>query len=256
MTVGIFDSGSGGLTVVRAFDRLMPDADIVYFGDTGRVPYGTRSEAQLRRFAGEDFELLKALGADRAVVACGTISTLLCRKGYPKMPLEYSAVIEGAAKKAASVSKTGRIAVLGTESTVRNRGFESSILRIRPDASVIFAKCQEFVTLCEEGRTSEDDPEVAECAERLLAPIRGKCDTVILGCTHFPLLRGAISRVLPGQELIDCSYEAVADSLELIRPGSGTRKFYVSGSAHAFRKNAGTFLGYSPEVGFARAGEI
>ena len=244
--VGVFDSGLGGLTVLRAFDELCPSADLVYFGDTARVPYGTRENSELRIFASQNVELLKRHGANGVIAACGTVSSLLTSEEFSSFGIPFSGVVSAAATAAAKRTVTGRIGVLGTAATVRNRGFKKDILAIRPDAEISYMACTDFVPLAERGIFNADDPELSDAVDRYLKPLmENEPDVIILGCTHYPLLSDAIRRVTGSTCLIDVSRETVKafcrqNSVE----GSGTREYYVSGDPEFFKRTAEKLLGH------------
>ena len=248
MTIGIFDSGVGGLSMVRAVDQLAPDADIIYFGDTARIPYGTKTTEQLEKICSDNFSVMNSLGADRLFVACGTMSSLLYNKGYPDMGIPYTTVIEATAAKAASSTRSGSVAVLGTEATVRNRGFEKELFSFDPGLRIRYFPCQDFVMLCESGRMSPDDPEVRLAVDRYLSDMPEDTDTAILGCTHFPFLADAIRNKLGEISLINCSYEAVLANIGLFSPGSGRRDFFVSGDPAPFNEIKNRLLGYESDT--------
>jgi glutamate racemase len=193
--IGVFDSGVGGLTVLRALVAGLPDEDFVYLGDTARLPYGTKSPTTVARYSVRAAEALVAHGVKALVVACNTASSTALpalRERFPTLPV--IGVIEPGARAACDASLSGRIAVLATEGTVQGGAYERAIHALRPDAHVTQIACQVFVALAEEG-WSEGEA-VDAVAERYLAHLDARVDTVVLGCTHFPLLAGAIARQL------------------------------------------------------------
>ncbi len=224
--VGIFDSGLGGLTVARAVARRLPDERIVYLGDTARVPWGTKSAETVTRYAIECAEFLITRDVKTILVACNTASSLamdplrarLAPSGIPVL-----GVIEPGAVEACRVTRRGRIGVIGTASTIRSGAYARAIGQIRPDYSVLGAPCPLFVPLTEEGWTEARDPVTRAVAVRYLEPLlREEIDTLILGCTHYPLLeeviRAAIRQVRRDGEdadvhLVDSS-RAVAHDLQ------------------------------------------
>lgn len=242
--VGIFDSGFGGLTALMAFEEFCPSADIIYFADTARVPYGTREDAELRRFARQNTELLRRRGAAGVIAACGTISSLLTPAECSAFKLPFSGIADAAAALAAEMTATGRIGVLGTDATVRNRGFLRGILALRPDAQVSYMACPKFVPLAEAGVFDPDDPRLAAAAREYVGGLmESRPDVIILGCTHYPLLTSAIARESGGVPLINAAREAVRAYCGA-RPiaGSGRREYIVSGDTEAFRATAGVLL--------------
>ena len=248
MAIGIFDSGVGGLSMVRAVDSISPSADLIYLGDTARVPYGLKTTEELEAITEDNFGFMKKADVDHVFIACGTISSLLCNKGYPDMGIPYTTVLTATAKAAAEATKTGSVTVLGTVATCRNRGFQKDLLGIAPDLLITHVPCQDFVTLCEAGITSPQDPQVMECVERSLALVPEDSDTVILGCTHFPFLEEAIAAVLPGRKLINCSYETAYANRDLFKAGSGKRSFFATGDPDQFSRNISKLLGYQKET--------
>jgi len=214
--IGVFDSGLGGLTVLRALASRLPGERLVYLGDTARVPYGTKSAATVQRYASQCADFLLERGIKALVVACNTASatameTLRERIGPAGVPV--MGVIEPGAVEACRVSRQGRVAVIGTASTIRSGAYERAIAQIKPDFRVTGLACPLFVPLAEEGWTGSDDTVAHDIAARYLAPLADDgTDTVILGCTHYPLLKGVIGRVLDGITLVD-SAEAVARDL-------------------------------------------
>ncbi len=214
--IGVFDSGIGGLTVAAALRELLPAERIFYIGDTARVPYGGKSRRTIERYSVEIGGLLLAEGAKMIVVACNTASAL----GVPKMQTLFRAPVLGVivpgAAAAASVSKTGRIGVIGTRATISSRAYEQAIHVVRPEAQVFAVACPLLVPLIEEGLF--EDPITDQVLERYLEPLLAEgIDTLVLGCTHYPLLREAIGRAAgEGVALVDSAQNcalAVRDAL-------------------------------------------
>ena len=203
LPIGVFDSGVGGLTVLRALRAELPAESFIYLGDTARLPYGTKSEHTVARYALQAADELVERGIKCLVVACNTASAAGLPALQQRFPeLSVVGVIEPGARAACAASNSGRIAVLATESTVRGGAYTQAITRFRPDARVTAIACAIFVALAEEGWT--DGPVVAAAAERYLAPLRAAGaagpDALVLGCTHFPVLAGAIAAAV-GPEL-------------------------------------------------------
>ncbi len=248
--IGIFDSGAGGLTAVRSLRALLPAEDLVFLADTARVPYGGRNRAELREIAASDLRFLASRGVKAVLAACGTVSSNCPEvvSGFAGGP--SCGVVAEAARLAARVS-SGRIGVLATEATARTGAFEREILRLRPGAEVTVRGTAELVPLVEAGRTGPDDPEAAAAVGRALAMFEGLgIDTLVLGCTHFPLLAGVFSAQAPGLRLIDSGRAGAEAIARLVsRAGiandpahAGRAEFFVSGGAEAFRRTAGIFL--------------
>lgn len=251
--LGVFDSGVGGLTVLRALVAELPHEDFIYLGDTARLPYGTKSPATVARYSVRAAEALIERGIKALVVACNTASAnalpaLAAR--FPDLPV--IGVIEPGARAASDASASGRIAVLATEGTVKGGAYERAILAVRPDAHVTQVACQVFVALAEEG-WSEGEA-VAAVTERYLAHLDARIDTVVLGCTHFPLLEGAISRQLGAARRVVDSAATTARAASRIlaerglaaaatRPGRLT--LMATDSPERFARVGARFLGAS-----------
>ena len=262
--VGVFDSGLGGLSAVREIRALLPHESLVYFGDTGRVPYGTRSRETIRRYAAQDIRfLLSHADCKAVVVACGTVSANALDALRTDNDVPIIGVIDPAVDAAVRATKNGRIGVIATPSTISSGAYERALHAKNPDLSVTGCACALFVPLVENGFVDPDDPIPLLTAERYLAPIKDcGADTLILGCTHYPLLSAVISRVLPGVTLIDTGREA-AHSLSALLSENGlladtedapVSRFYVSDEPHNFARAAQRFLGLAeheplPEVG-------
>jgi glutamate racemase len=201
--IGVFDSGVGGLTVLRELIAELPHEDFLYLGDTARLPYGTKSAETVARYSVRAAEALVARDIKALVVACNTASATslpALRERFPSLPV--IGVIEPGARAACEASSSGRIAVLATEGTVQGGAYRRAIEALKPDAHVTQIACQIFVALAEEGWSSGSA--VDAITERYLAHLDARVDTVVLGCTHFPLLADAISRQLgPGRRVVD-----------------------------------------------------
>lgn len=250
--IGVFDSGLGGLTVVRELIERNPCEDIVYFGDTGRVPYGTRSRETIRKYAAEDERFLLKHNVKLIIAACGTVSSVAADSG-DSLPVPFFEMVTHAAKAAVRATKNRKIGIIGTAATVSSGSHKKEILKLLPDAQVTAASCPLFVPLVESGWYHEDDIVVLETVKRYLAPIISEgCDTLILGCTHYPVLEGAIRRVTEGKlTLINPGIavsEAVSDfininGLENNSKSIGLHNFYVSDKPDSFKAQASILLG-------------
>ena len=264
LPIGIFDSGVGGLTVYRALHDRLPNEHFVYLGDTARVPYGTKSLATVERYAIENSEFLASLGIKLLVVACNTASALALPKIRERIGLDVVGVIGPGGRKAVAetASEEGpRIAVIATEATVSSNAYVEAIRRAYEAATVFQTACPLFVPLAEEGWTTE--PETFSIAEKYLKPVRDFAPhSLVLGCTHYPILRDVIQRVVgENVKLID-SGEATADEVQRLLESKGlasTRAvvgeralcddldhFYVTDAAERFAKVAERFLGTTP----------
>ncbi|MEO8504240.1 MAG: glutamate racemase [Acidobacteriota bacterium] len=214
--IGVFDSGVGGLTVVDELRRQLPNESILYLGDTARLPYGTKSQATVTEYTRRNLAFLRERNVKAMVVACNTASAL----ALPYLVAEEPTwgVIEPGAVRAAATSR-GRVGVIATEATVLSNAYGAALERLRPDLEVWSEACALFVPLVEEGW--QDDPVAELVAERYLAPLRvHRVDTVVLGCTHYPLLLPVLKRVL-------------GDEVELVDSGAAVAGFVATGLATA-----------------------
>lgn len=251
--IGVFDSGLGGLTVVRELNKVLPKENIIYFGDTGRVPYGTRSTRTIQKYAQQDIRFLTNMDVKMVIAACGTVSSV-ATDIVESLELPSTGVVMPAARAAALQTKNGKIGVIGTSATIESRAFEKEIALINPKAEVYGQACPLFVQLVENGWIAPDDEVTTLVAERYLAPLIAQgVDTLILGCTHFPILAPVIAKVM-GREvtLIDTGREAAHHALELLLRedllntdvgAAGKTQFFVSDKVQGFSRLAGIFLG-------------
>lgn len=250
--IGVFDSGVGGLTVVKSLRSRLPREQVVYLGDTARIPYGTRSPATVERYALQNVRFLEATSIKLVVVACNTASALALPRLKSLSPsLPTLGVIQPGAKQAVRATRSGRIGVVGTEATVASGAYEAAIRGFNPAAEVLSRACPLFVSLAEEGWTNHAEA-TRLIAETYLEPfLEAGVDTLVLGCTHYPIMRSVIAGVLgPGVTLID-SGEAVADEVavllaeqDLLRTSQEPpeSRFYVTDAAERFRRVAERFL--------------
>ena len=247
--VGVFDSGLGGLTAVSEIMRLLPDEDIVYFGDTARVPYGTRSEETIIRYAKEDVDFLRSFDIKAILMACGTVSSVALPKIKDDYDIPLFGVVKPAAGAAAAATKNGKIGIIGTSATVKSRSYEREILKISPDAEILAKACPLFVPLVENGRTSPDDIVVMTVVSEYLSEFKKKgIDTLIMGCTHYPILEAALSRFMGDDvTLINPGLEAARllkqDNNIKKNENGGNYKFFVSDDAEGFGELGSLFLG-------------
>jgi glutamate racemase len=249
--VGIFDSGVGGLTVLRELTKVIPQEDTIYFGDTARVPYGTKSPETVTRYAHEITSFLVRRDIKLLVVACNTASAVALPSLKRHFPIPVVGVIEPGARRAVEVSKSGRIGVIGTAGTIRSSAYTRAIKRLSPEAEVLTRACPLFVPLAEEGWV---DNQVARLtAQSYLQELKDAgIDTLVLGCTHYPLLKPIIAEVMgPGVTLVDSAAETaltVAGILaqkKMLRPASetGNHHYYVSDIPAGFIRVGNRFLG-------------
>lgn len=251
--IGIFDSGLGGLTALREAAKLLPSRDIVYFGDTGRVPYGTRSAETITRYALQDMRFLCGQGADIVLAACGTVSSTALDAIRGSFALPVIGVVEGAAQAAVTATKNGKIGVIATGATIASGAFSQAIGAIDRAVEVTAVACPLLVPLVENGYIADDNPVTALVLADYLAPIRmAGADTLILGCTHFPILAGAIARALPDVILINSGAEAARLLAARVSPTqsgeTGQIRYYVSDSIPGFARLASIFLGAPVEA--------
>ena len=263
LPIGIFDSGVGGLTVYRALHEHLPSERFVYLGDTARVPYGTKSLATVERYAVENAQFLAARGIKLLVVACNTASALALPAIRQALNIDVVGVIGPGARAAVANAKGKRIGVVATESTVHSGAYTKAIEKADPQAVVIERACPLFVPLAEEGWANDDV--ARSVAETYLKDLRSGIDTLVLGCTHYPILKSVIQETVGEQvDLID-SGEATAAEVKplleakgLARSGSESSAherqlcddldhFYVTDAAERFARVAERFLGSKPE---------
>ena len=254
LPIGVFDSGVGGLTVAREIMRQMPNEKIVYFGDTARVPYGTRSDKTIKVYARQDADFLLSKGVKLIIAACGTVSSVATEL-YEDLPVPFTGVVIPTATAAVRATKNGRIGVIGTSATVNSGSYKKEILRQRKELTVFQQDCPLFVSLVENSFISEKDDIVKLVVERYLAPLKAQgIDTLILGCTHFPIISKAISEYLgDGVTLIDSGRETALYAAKILKEKGllnksdkqGTCRYYVSDTVEDFRKTAEIFLNRS-----------
>ncbi len=249
--IGVFDSGIGGLTVVKEIIKCLPGEDIVYFGDTARVPYGTKSPQTVIKFSIENALFLLRFKVKLIVVACNTSSSYsipILKRDF-KVPI--MGVINPGAQVAAKITNNGRIGVIGTAATVQSNAYEKEIKTINPGLKVFSAPCPLFVSLVEEGWL--DDKVTYQIAEKYLKPLKDKnIDTLILGCTHYPLLKAVIKYIMGRKVILVDSAKQVACHVKEVLAwenmlSQDKRKarytYYVSDESKKFAETAGRFLG-------------
>lgn len=251
--IGVFDSGVGGLTVAREIMRQIPNERIVYFGDTARVPYGSKSKDTIIRYSRQIIRFLQSEGVKAIVIACNTASAFAIDTVQKEFPMPIIGVIEPGAKVAVDTTKNGRIGIIGTEGTINSGMYASFIKKQNPDTEVIAKACPLFVPLVEEGML--DDTITDQVAERYLSSLKKEdIDTLIMGCTHYPLLSKTIGRVI-GKDvnLVNPAYETAIELKELLEReklanvcdvDSPTQmyRFYVSDAAEKFKDFANSIL--------------
>lgn len=249
--IGIFDSGIGGLTVLKELAAALPGENTIYLGDTARVPYGIRSAETVTRYSFENTQFLLSQEIKMLVVACNTASAVSLDAVKKEFPLPVIGVLEPGARAAAAATRSRKIGIIGTEATIASGAYERAIARLAPEVEVFTRACPLFVPLVEEGWVANDVAELV--AERYLAFFRTTgIDTLVLGCTHYPLLKQVIGRAVgPGIALIDSATEtakevaAVLDKLKWQRPGQepAERRYFVTDTPGRFERLGKLFLG-------------
>ncbi|MBD5094777.1 MAG: glutamate racemase [Subdoligranulum sp.] len=250
--IGVFDSGLGGLTAVRELRRLLPGEDIIYFGDTGRVPYGTRGADIIVRYAKQDIAFLLEQNVKYIMAACGTVSSTLPKAYTDTLPVPYTGVVQSAAEAAVRATQTGRIGVIGTPATVQSGSYHAAIAALLPAAHITATACPLFVPLVENGYFNADNAVTRMVARDYLRDIRAAgVDTLILGCTHYPLIAPILADLMgpdvtlidPGRETAHAARKALS-AAGLLREGAGgTAQYYVSDSTESFARLSDWFLG-------------
>lgn len=247
--IGIFDSGLGGLTCVKKVMEIMPGEDIIYFGDTGRVPYGTRSPQTIVKYVKQDINLLESFDIKFIIIACGTASSAALPHIEQEIKTEIIGVLEPACKAAANSTKNGRIGVIGTQGTINSGKYLQTLKGINSELEVYSRACPMFVPLVENGYTKGDI--TRQIAEEYLESIKKNgVDTLILGCTHYPLLADEIQRIMGDNvTLINSGAEAAIEAklrLEQTKSLSdrkcGSAKYFVSDSIEGFTELGSVFL--------------
>lgn len=249
--IGVFDSGVGGLTVVKELIHQLPSEDIIYFGDTARVPYGIKSRETVIRFSIEDILFLLKQEVKLICVACNTVSSVALPviKNHFKVPL--IGVISPGVREAVYATQNKHIGVIGTKGTIKSRTYEIEIKQLDPQAKVTAVACPLFVPFAEEGWLSGDV--VTQVARTYLAPLKkAGVDTVILGCTHYPLLKPVIKKVMgQGVTLIDSAQQVAIEVKKILssdnllnKQRKGRHKFFVSDNPEWFTDLAQRFLGH------------
>ena len=250
--IGVFDSGFGGLTAVRVLRRILPEEDLIYFGDTARVPYGGRSRETLLKYARQDLSFLRSFDLKAVLVACGTISTTSLGMLQGENELPIVGVVEPTCRRALAVTKNRRVGMIATLASVRSGAYEAALRRLNPDVEVLCQPCPLFVPLVENGRFRPGDTVIETVAREYLTPVlEWGADTLILGCTHYPLLEEVISAVCgPGVTLVSAGEESAFELKRLLTAQGvrapadrkGEAEFFVSDRAEDFEGMASLFL--------------
>ena len=251
--IGVFDSGLGGLTAVRQLRAQLPSENIIYFGDTSRVPYGNRGRDTIVKYARQDMAFLLGFDPKIVVVACGTVSSNCLPLLQEEGGIPVIGVVEPAVQRAAALSRNRRVGLIATRASVNSGAYERAFRRAAPEAEVFSQACPLFVPLVEEGRCRVGDRLIELAAEEYLPPLReAGVDTLVLGCTHYPLLAEVISQAMgPDVTLVDAGAEAAKSCQALLEARdaladpeqAGAAAYYTSDRAEDFQRLASLFLG-------------
>jgi len=249
--VGIFDSGIGGLTVVKELEQILPNENLIYFGDTARVPYGSKSNETVIEYSKQDAKFLLNKNVKMIIVACNTASSVSLNVLRKSFDVPIVGMIEPGVKAAIEKTKNGRIGVIGTHATINNKAYSKELHKQNKKLQVYEKACPLFVPLAEEGMT--DHPATKLIAEEYLAELKKKkVDTLILGCTHYPILSKVIQEVMGNDVTLIDSGKAASSIVENYLHGRGLRneshqigkrEYYVSDLPQKFKTIANTFLG-------------
>ncbi len=255
--IGVFDSGLGGLSAVKEFLHVLPNEKIIYFGDTGRVPYGNRSRDTIIKYAFQDTNFLLENNVKMVVAACGTVSSVAGKALESKLSVPYTGVVNPTAFTAAHKTSNGKIGVIGTAATIGSHSYKKRLKKLNSEFEVFEKACPLFVPLVENGFICRDDQIVRLVIRRYLSELKDRgIDTLILGCTHYPLLREAISDYMGDKvALVDSGYETavyaakILKEQNLLNDENSVKKpeFFVSDTPDDFENVAGLFLGRNME---------
>ena len=248
--IGVFDSGVGGLTVLREIMEMMPYEDVIYFGDTARIPYGSKSEQTVKKFAYQCAKFLYDKGVKTIVIACNTASAVAIDYLKDRFDIPVIGVIEPGARGAVEATKNGRIGVIGTYATIGSSAYQNKIMEKMPEAEIVGIPCPLFVPIVEEGW---EYSEVARLTARqyFTELMEHDVDSLVLGCTHYPILRHTIGQVLGEKvRLVNPAFETAKELKETLRENDMTKndfvkavyRYYVSDAPEKFRRIGGNFL--------------
>ncbi len=248
--IGIFDSGLGGLTAVKEFNRILPGEDVIYFGDTGRVPYGTRSNETILKYVRQDIRFLMSHDIKGIIIACGTASSVALDIVKKEFEIPIIGVVEPAAKAALKATRNKKIGVLGTTGTINSGSYEKMLTGLDPEAEIYTKACPMFVPLVENGYRNSEATTII--AREYLLPLKEQgVDTLILGCTHYPLLSETISAIMGAEVILIDSGSVTADEVKekmelagmLNETGrSGMNRYYVTDAVPQFETLGSVFL--------------
>ena len=251
--IGVFDSGLGGLTAVRRLHALMPQENIIYFGDTGRVPYGTRGRDIITKYARQDVAFLRQFDLKSIIIACNTVSAIALDLLSEENDIPIIGTVEPACRRAMTMTKNGRVGVIATAATVRSGAYEKYLHKKDGTLDLFTQACPLFVPLVENGRVHRGDVVIETVVKEYLTPLKeAGVDTLILGCTHYPLLEEVIGDFMgPDVTLIDSGAEAANLASTQFDPneGTGTTQYFVSDDPQGFDQLAELFLQEKVDVG-------
>ena len=250
--IGVFDSGLGGLTAVHSLWKILPEENLIYFGDTARVPYGGRSKETILKYARQDVRFLRSFDLKAILIACGTVTTTSLDTLQTENDLPIVGVVEPTCRRALLVTKTKKVGMIATLASVRSGAYEATLRRLDPTVEVICKPCPLFVPLVENGRFRRGDIVIETVAREYLEPLKETgIDTLILGCTHYPLLTDIIADVMgPDVTLVSAGEESAfelkrmlkAEGLRADESRQGEPEFYVSDRPEDFERIASVFL--------------
>ena len=255
--IGVFDSGLGGLTVVKSLIETMPSENIIYFGDIAHVPYGTRSREQITEYVMQDVSFLQKFSIKAMVIACNTADSIARKRVEESCSVPVFGVVEPAARYAAETTKNNKIGVIATNATVNSGAYKTAIEKYNPHAQVYAVACPLLVPLVEEGRFRRGDEVTERVVAEYLEPLKkAGSDTLVLGCTHYPLLMDIIGDAVPGVNIINSGETAArlvkteleAKGIENRENPSPVRRYFVNDSKDEFEKHASLFMGRSLET--------
>ena len=255
--IGVFDSGLGGLTALRELRRLLPGEELIYFGDTGRVPYGGRSREIILRYARQDVAFLRSFDPKAIIIACGTVSANALTELSAENDLPIFGVVGPAAQAAAATTRNGKVGLIGTAASIRSGAYEREIAQLAPRLEVFSRPCPLFVPLVENGRFRPGDQVAELVVEEYLTPVKAAgVDALVLGCTHYPLIYSTVSRIMGEHvRLVNPAYETAVglqkllEEQDLLRTappalGENRYRFYVSDAADKFKQFANSIIKY------------
>lgn len=250
--IGVFDSGLGGLTAVRSLRQILPEENLIYFGDTARVPYGGRSRETLLKYARQDVRFLRSSDIKAILIACGTVSTTALETLQAENDLPVVGVVEPTCRRALLVTKNKKVGIIATLASIRSGAYEATLKRLDSEVEVIGKPCPLFVPLVEEGRFHKGDIVIETVAREYLEPLKETgIDTLILGCTHYPLLTEIVADIMgPDVTLVSAGEESAFELKRLLKANGlradetrqGEAEFFVSDRAEDFERIASVFL--------------